>query len=99
MLPELPLGTLAANLVGGLLIGARDRSSSPTTRALAPEMRLLRDHRFPRRAHHVLDLLRRGGHAARARAVDVGGAHIGSHLFASITLTIAGMYAVRWLKG
>ena len=98
LLPELPLGTLAANAVGGLLIGVAiqlfvDHPGIP------PEMRLFVITGFLG-ALTTFSTFSAEAVALLARAQWTwAAAHIGSHLFASIALTIAGMYAVRWLKG
>ena len=69
--PTLPLGTLAANLVGGLLMGI---AMEVITRhaVLSPEARLLITTGLPGRAHDVLDVFGRNGHAAAAARVPLG---------------------------
>jgi CrcB protein len=98
VLPELPLGTLAANAVGGLLIGIAIQVFADHP-GIPPEVRLLLITgflgaltTFSTFSAEAVALLGRAQWAWAA-------AHIGSHLVASIALTIAGMYAVRWLKG
>ena len=98
MLPDLPLGTLAANAVGGLLIGVAIQLFADHP-GIPPEMRLFVITGFLG-ALTTFSTFSAEAVALLARAQWTwAAAHIGSHLFTSITLTIAGMYAVRWLKG
>lgn len=98
VLPDLPLGTLAANAVGGLLIGVAIElfAEHPD---VPPEMRLFVITGFLG-ALTTFSTFSAEAVALLARAQwPWAAAHIGSHLVTSIALTIAGMYAVRWLKG
>jgi CrcB protein len=98
VLPDLPLGTLAANAVGGLLIGVAIQLFADHP-GIPPEMRLFVITGFLG-ALTTFSTFSAEAVALLARAQWTwAAAHIGSHLFASIALTIAGMYAVRWLKG
>jgi len=56
-LESLPLGTLAANLGGGFLIGIAVGVFQDLP-GLAPEWRLLAHYRFSRRSHHLFHLFR-----------------------------------------
>ena len=61
-----PLGTIAANLIGGYLVGiavAYFRVASGSAAGMAT----VRDHRIPGRLDHVLDLLRRSHGTVGAR--------------------------------
>jgi CrcB protein len=98
VLPELPLGTLAANAVGGLLIGIAIQVFADHP-GIPPEVRLLLITGFLG-ALTTFSTFSAEAVALLGRAQwSWAAAHIGSHLVASIALTIAGMYAVRWLKG
>jgi CrcB protein len=98
VLPDLPLGTLAANAVGGLLIGVAIQLFADHP-GIPPEMRLFVITGFLG-ALTTFSTFSAEAVALLARAQWTwAAAHIGSHLVASIALTIAGMYAVRWLKG
>lgn len=98
VLPDLPLGTLAANAVGGLLIGAAIQLFADHP-GIPPELRLFVITGFLG-ALTTFSTFSAEAVALLARAQwSWAAAHIGSHLVASIALTIAGMYAVRWLKG
>jgi CrcB protein len=96
LLPALPLGTLAANLIGGYLVGAAIAFFSLRA-SLPPEVRLLVITgflggltTFSTFSAEVVDALARG---------DVGWAlaGIGAHLFGSLALTALGLLSVRWL--
>lgn len=98
VLADLPLGTLAANAVGGLLIGIAIQLFADHP-GVPPEMRLFVITGFLG-ALTTFSTFSAESVALLTRAQwGWAAAHIGSHLFASIALTIAGMYAVRWLKG
>jgi CrcB protein len=98
VLPDLPLGTLAANAVGGLLIGIAIQLFTDHP-GVPPELRLFAITGFLG-ALTTFSTFSAEAVALLARAQwSWAAAHIGSHLVTSIALTIAGMYAVRWLKG
>ncbi|MBX9963838.1 MAG: fluoride efflux transporter CrcB [Burkholderiales bacterium] len=94
--PLLPLGTLAANLIGGFLIGVAVEVFA-TRAELAPEMRLFIITgflggltTFSTFSAEAVSLIQRG---QTGWAV----AHIATHLVGSIVLTILGIAAVRML--
>lgn len=94
--PLLPLGTLAANLIGGFLIGVAVEVFA-TRAELAPEMRLFIITgflggltTFSTFSAEAVSLIQRG---QTGWAV----AHIGTHLVGSIVLTMLGIAAVRML--
>ena len=96
LLPSLPLGTLAANLIGGLLIGGFAAYFSHHT-ALAPELRLLVITgflggltTFSTFSLEVVTLLMRGQIALAAGAASV-------HLVGSLALTGLGISLVQLL--
>jgi CrcB protein len=98
LLPDLPLGTLAANAVGGLLIGVAIQLFADHP-GVPPEMRLFVITGFLG-ALTTFSTFSAEAVALLGRAQWTwAAAHIASHLAASVALTIAGMYAVRWLKG
>ena len=67
--PTIPLGTLAANLVGGLLMGVA--MELITRHAIVAGNAAARHDGFSRRAHDVLDVLRRSHDTARAPRMDL----------------------------
>ena len=74
--PELPLGTLAANLTGGYLIGVAVARVRRAARPLAAGA-IVRHHRIPGRTHHLLHFLGRSGHPVAAGAPVLGaGSHV-----------------------
>ncbi len=96
MLPELPLGTLAANLIGGYLIGL-SVAFFELHQGLTPEWRLLIITgflggltTFSTFSAETVTLLMREQYAW-------GLAIIGAHLGGSLLLTIAGIHTVKWL--
>jgi CrcB protein len=94
VVPELPLGTLIANLVGGFLIGVAIEvfelkgHVSPETRLFVITGFLGGLTTFSAFSGEAVSLLAQGrlGWAA---------AHIASHLVGSIALTFVGIWAVR----
>lgn len=97
-LESLPLGTLAANLGGGFLIGIAVGVFQDLP-GLAPEWRLLAVTgflggltTFSTFSAESMLLLQRG---------DYGWAllHTGTHLLGSVALCIAGLAAWRWVNG
>jgi fluoride exporter len=96
LLPALPLGTLAANLAGGYLVGAAIAFFSIKA-SLPPEARLLVITgflggltTFSTFSAEVVDAVLRGqpGWAI---------AGVGAHLLGSLALTVLGLWSVRWL--
>jgi CrcB protein len=96
MLPQLPLGTLAANLVGGYLIGL-SVAWFETTAGLAPELRLLIITGF---LGGLTTFSTFSGEAvALLMEARYGWAltHIFSHLAGSLALTVLGLKTWEWL--
>lgn len=98
VVPELPMGTLAANAIGGFLIGAAIQLFTDHP-GVPPEARLFVITgflggltTFSTFSAEAVSLLARSQWSWAA-------AHVGSHLGSSLALTVVGMYAVRWLKG
>lgn len=95
---SLPLGTLAANLVGGYLIGIAVALFQDMPQ-LAPEWRLLLVTGF------LGGLTTFSTFSAEAVALLQRGAygwvllHAGTHLLGSVVLCIAGFATWRWLHG
>ncbi len=92
--PTLPLGTLAANLIGGLLMGVAMELMARMTQ-MSPEMRLLMTTgflggltTFSTFSGEITGLLLRG-------EILWGGIGIVAHVVGSILLTIAGILLVR----
>ncbi len=96
LLPTLPLGTLAANLIGGGLMGVA-LAALTHFEALAPEMRLLITTgflggltTFSTFSGEAVTLLARQQHAWAA-------ALIAAHVIGSIAMTFAGIGLMRLL--
>jgi CrcB protein len=96
-LPELPLGTLAANLVGGYLIGLAIAFFMQHP-GLAPEWRLFAITgflggltTFSTFSAETVTLLMRGQYAW-------GMAIIASHLGGSLLMTVLGIQSFKWLQ-
>jgi CrcB protein len=96
LVPQLPLGTLAANLIGGYLIGLAV-ALFELYGHLAPELRLFVVTgflggltTFSAFSGEAVSLLLSGRYGWAA-------AHMGSHLAGSIALTILGIWTVRAL--
>ncbi len=97
LFPLLPLGTLAANLVGGFLIGVALEFFG-TRAGLSPELRLFAVTgflggltTFSTFSAEAVILMQRGQTAWAL-------AHIGAHLVGSIVLTMLGIATVRYLS-
>ncbi len=98
LFPTVPPGTLAANLVGGYVIGLAIAFFGSYT-ALAPEWRLLvitgfcgSLTTFSTFSAEVLSLLQQG-RALWAMAAAA------AHLVGSVLMTLAGIGTMLWLKG
>lgn len=98
LFPTLPLGTLAANLGGGYLIGMAVEFFG-TRAGLPPEYRLFAITgflggltTFSTFSAEAVNLFSRGQLAWAA-------AHVGSHLAGSLLLTMLGIQTVRSLQG
>jgi len=96
--PSLPLGTLAANLIGGFLIGVAVEFFFLRHSTLPPEWRLLVITgflggltTFSTFSAESVELMQRGAYGWAL-------AHTGAHLFGSLTLTALGMFCARALK-
>ena len=96
-LPTLPLGTLAANLLGGFLVGTAVEYFSHHTN-VPPEIRLLIITgflggltTFSTFSAETVNLL------SRAQYGWVS-AIIVSHVCGSIAMTVLGIYTIRWLQ-
>jgi CrcB protein len=96
LFPTVPLGTLAANLLGGLLIGLAIAWFNRHP-GLAPEVRLLIITgflggltTFSTFSAEVADLLLRGQYLWGLGAAAV-------HLVGSLTMTITGIALIHWL--
>jgi CrcB protein len=94
--PEVPLGTLVANLLGGFVIGAAIEFFAAYP-GIAPEWRLALITgflgaltTFSTYSAESVSLLMRGQYAWAL-------GHAGLHLAGSISMTIAGIFAIRML--
>ena len=95
-LPELPLGTLGANLIGGYLVGLAVAYFVQYP-GMAPEWRLLIITgflggltTFSTFSAETVTLLARGQYAW-------GVTIIGAHLGGSLLMTVLGMHTYKWL--
>ncbi len=98
LFPAVPPGTLAANLVGGYVIGIAIAFFA-TYSAIAPEWRLLIVTgfcggltTFSTFSAEIVTLLQQG------RGLWALGA-AGAHLVGSVLMTFAGIGTVQWLRG
>lgn len=96
LLPQLPLGTLAANLAGGYLIGLAV-AFFELHQGLAPEWRLFLITgmlgaltTFSTFSAETVTLLLRGQYTW-------GAAIISAHLAGSLLMTVFGIYSMKWL--
>ena len=96
-LPELPLGTLSANLIGGYLIGLAVAFFTQYP-GLSPEWRLFIITgflggltTFSTFSAETVTLLLRGQYA-------LGSAIIVTHLVGSLLMTVFGIQTFRWLQ-
>ena|SRR6266850_672550 len=98
MVPALPMGTLAANLIGGYLVGIAVAVFEQYG-GLAPELRLFVITGF------LGGLTTYSTFSAESVSLLTGGrygwalAHTGAHLLGSIAMTILGIASVRALQG
>jgi CrcB protein len=96
--PTVPLGTLAANLIGGFLIGAATQyflhhaSVPPEARLLLITGFLGALTTFSTFSIEAVTLLLRG-------QLAWGAALIVPHLAGSLVMTVIGIAAMRWLQG
>lgn len=95
--PTLPIGTLVANLVGGYLIGIAIEYFLRHP-GVPPELRLLMITgflgaltTFSTFSAEAVTLITRGQYGWAA-------AHAAGHLTGSISMTVLGIFTVRWLK-
>ncbi len=98
LFPAVPPGTLAANLVGGYVVGLAIAFFAMYS-AIAPEWRLLIITgfcggltTFSTFSAEIVTLLQQG------RSLWALGA-AAMHLFGSVLMTLAGIGTVQWLKG
>jgi len=98
MLPQLPLGTLLANLIGGYLIGIAVAMLDEAA-GFTPELRLFVITGF------LGGLTTYSTFSAESVALLQSGRyswallHTGAHLAGSVALTVLGMMTVRMLRG
>jgi CrcB protein len=95
--PSIPPGTLAANLIGGYIIGVAVAFFAAST-ALAPEWRLFVITgfcggltTFSTFSSEIVDLLQQGRSLGACAAVAL-------HLLGSVLMTFAGIGTVAWAK-
>ena len=98
LFPSIPPGTLAANLIGGYIIGLAIAFFA-TYGAIAPEWRLFIITgfcggltTFSTFSAEIVTLLQQRQSLWAVAAV-------GAHLFGSVAMTLAGIGTVNWLRG
>ena len=96
VLPSLPLGTLAANLIGGYLIGVAIELFLQHA-LLAAEWRLFVITGFLGGLTTFSTFSAEAVQLLTEQQPGWAAFHIGSHLGGSLALTALGMYTVRWL--
>ena len=98
LFPSLPLGTLAANAIGGFFIGvaleffAGNFSVPPELKLLVVTGFLGGLTTFSTFSAEAIGLLNK-------QMIGWALAHIGAHLAASLTLTATGIWIVRMMRG
>jgi len=98
LFPAVPPGTLAANLVGGYVVGVAIAFFAMYS-AIAPEWRLLIITgfcggltTFSTFSAEIVTLLQQGRNLWALGAASL-------HLFGSVLMTLAGIGTVQWLRG
>jgi CrcB protein len=98
LFPAIPPGTLSANLIGGYIVGVAIAFFATYT-AISPEWRLFVITgfcggltTFSTFSAEVVTLLQQGQSLWAVGAAAV-------HLFGSVTMTLAGIGTVNWLRG
>jgi len=98
LFPSIPPGTLAANLIGGYIIGLAIAFFA-TYGAIAPEWRLFIITgfgggltTFSTFSAEIVTLLQQRQSLWAVAAV-------GAHLFGSVAMTLAGIGTINWLRG
>ncbi|MBS0458294.1 MAG: fluoride efflux transporter CrcB [Proteobacteria bacterium] len=94
--PTIPLGTLAANLVGGLLIGLIVEYTAINA-AVPPALRLAAITGFLGGLTTFSTFSAESVNLLLARQWAWSAAHIGAHLLGSLALTATGIFIVRLL--
>lgn len=94
--PAMPLGTLAANLIGGLLIGVASEFFA-NHGTLSPVWRLFIITGFMGGLTTFSTFSLEATTLLQAREFLSAATHIGLHLFGSIFLTLAGIGIVQYL--
>jgi CrcB protein len=95
IMPELPLGTLAANLVGGYLIGVAVTVFEQVA-GLAPEWRLLIVTGFLGGLTTFSTFSAESVGLLTSSRYAWGALHIAAHLAGSIVMTVLGIQTVLW---
>src|SRR5262245_53513084 len=96
VLPTLPLGTLAANLVGGYLIGIAVECVLQL-HLVSAEWRLFIITGFLGGLTTFSTFSAEAVELMAQQRYGWAAAHIGSHLAGSLIMTFAGIWTVRWL--
>ena len=96
VIPSLPLGTLAANLIGGYLVGVAVEFFLQHA-LLAAEWRLFAITGFLGGLTTFSTFSAEAVELLTEQQYGWAAAHVGSHLAGSLALTALGIYTVRWL--
>jgi CrcB protein len=97
LLPQLPLGTLLANLLGGYLVGVAVVVLAPQS-GVAPEWRLFAITGFLGGLTTFSTLSAEVVHALQQGRLGWALATVSTHVLGSLTLTVAGMATAAWFK-
>ncbi len=98
LFPSLPLGTLIANAVGGLLIGVAVEFFTGNS-SVPPEVKLLVITGFLGGLTTFSTFSAEAVGLMAKQQIGWAMAHIGAHLATSLTLTAVGIWMVRMLRG
>ncbi|MSQ59909.1 MAG: fluoride efflux transporter CrcB [Betaproteobacteria bacterium] len=98
LFPNLPLGTLAANATGGFFIGVAVEYFTGNA-AVPPEVKLLVVTGFLGGLTTFSTFSAEAVGLIAKQQIGWALAHAGAHLAASLTLTAAGIWVVRLMRG
>jgi len=97
LFPTIPPGTLAANLIGGYIIGLAVAFFVIFSHSGA--MATIAHHGLLRRPYHVFHFFPRNRHATTAGPLSWGLGGVAVHAVSSVAMTFAGIATVAWTRG